>query len=312
MLMKKAKKANVRGPLVLAAILLLLLSYSSLTISLAIAQGTIEISNLKIEPTEVKVGEEVTVTADVTNMGNVTSYEVILMINGKREDSQNLTLESNETRSIKFTYTSTQVGSYNVAIGDESAQFNAIPLSEAKFRVGPVVKLRPVNDIISSSRDGLVELFFSNPGLNDGIVLSAEVWVSVPAGIHVYGEGFGTTTAAGTVYGQFNSSPGTSRTIYVNVKADETTVGKTYFIHLIGLYYPNDNKDACQPFSLTHPFEVLEASPNPNDPTPPTNDQISSNTPQTGGISIEWAGLTPWIILAIAVVAIALIALARR
>jgi hypothetical protein len=59
--------------------------------------------------------------------------------------------------------------------------------TEAKFRVSPTVTLRPVNDVIDKSQDGLVELYMNNPTLND-VTLTADVQVSVPSGIHVYGE----------------------------------------------------------------------------------------------------------------------------
>jgi len=61
--------------------------------------------------------------------------------------------------------------------------------TEAKFRVGPTVTLRPVNDVINKSQDGLVELYMNNPSLND-VTLTADVQISVPSGIHVYGAGF--------------------------------------------------------------------------------------------------------------------------
>ncbi|MCK4651735.1 MAG: hypothetical protein KAT13_01430, partial [Methanosarcinales archaeon] len=93
--------------------------------------------------------------------------------------------------------------------------------TEAKFRVSPTVTLRPVNDVIDKSQDGLVELYMNNPTLND-VTLTADVQVSVPSGIHVYGEGFGYGGAAGTVAGTFTVPPGTVRTIHINIKAAKT------------------------------------------------------------------------------------------
>lgn len=170
------------------------------------------------------------------------------------------------------------------------------------FRVGPVVKLRPVNDVIDPSKDGLVELFFSNPSLNE-VTLQGDMYVSVPSGIHVYGEGFGLAGAAGTVYGQFSAPPGTARTIYLNIKADETAAGKTHFIHFEGMYWPDDNKDAYNPVSLTHPFKVIEASSTiPPKPVSPNGED--------GGIWMGW-----WIILAVVIlggIATVVAVMARR
>lgn len=136
--------------------------------------------------------------------------------------------------------------------------------TEAKFRVGPTITLRPVNDVINKSQDGLVELYMNNPSVND-VTLTADVQISVPSGIHVYGEGFGYGGAAGTVAGKFEVPPGTVRTIYLNVKSEKTG---TFTVHFTGLYWPGDDKDAFQQISLTHPLTVKEPSPKPMDPKP--------------------------------------------
>jgi hypothetical protein len=152
----------------------------------------------------------------------------------------------------------TESVSYCVDVNDEPVSKEPQVSSEGKFRVGPVVKLRPVNDVIDSGEDGLIEMYMDNPSVNE-VNLSVDVRVSVPAGIHVNGEGFGQAAAAGTVYGTFTVPPGQARTVYLNVKADK--VG-TFTLHLTGLYYPENNKDSYYPISLTHPFVVNEVSEN--------------------------------------------------
>ena len=163
--------------------------------------------------------------------------------------------------------------------------------TEPILREGPVVKLRPVCDVIDSSQDGLIELFFSNSSIND-VTMQGDFYVSVPAGIYVYGQGMGLSTAAGTTYGQFSATPGTARTIYLNIKADETTVGKSFFIHFSGQYYLDGDKDSYQPISLTHPFKVVAASPQPEQSKPTDPEQVPSS--EAGGIWIGW-----WIIGAV-------------
>lgn len=134
--------------------------------------------------------------------------------------------------------------------------------TEKKFRVGPTIKLRPVNDEIRKDQDGLIEFYMDNPSLND-VTLTVDAHISVPSGLHVYGQGFGEAGAAGTVYGVFEVPPGKARTIFITIKADKTGDFSTQFS---GTYYPDSNKDAYQPISLTHPFKVLEASTKPNEP----------------------------------------------
>jgi hypothetical protein len=295
---------------------LLLYSFGPSFLSVQSLDSSFVITNLKVKPVEVKIGEIVTITADVINMGNmILSYEVTLLVNNEKEDSQNVTLAANETTTVEFTYIPLYEGLYNVTIEDESATFYATAPAEPKFRIGPVVRLRPVNDVITASKDGVVELFFSNPLSNEGITLRAEIWVSVPSGVHVYGEGFSLASGAGIIYGRFQVLPGTARTIYMSIKADETAVGKTHFIHFYGIYWPNENRESYQTISLTHPFKVVEASPNPYEPAPtnPTQAHVEPKS-QSGGIGfyLNWSGITPWIIIAIIVVGIALIAVLRR
>lgn len=267
------------------------------------ATATFEVTNLVIEPSETTVGRTVTIKANVTNTGNIEgTYAASLEINGKVEGSQNVTLADGQTKLIEFTYTPSSEATYAVTIGGATATFKVtLPATEAKFRIGPVVKLRPVTDEIDSSHDGLIELFFSNPSLND-VTLQVEMYVSVPSGIHVHGEGFGLAAAAGTVYGQFTTPPGTARTVYLNIKADETAAGKKLFIHFEGLYWPGDNKDAYNPISLTHPLKVIEASPNPGDASLTNPGDVPPPAPPPGPDNRWmriWVGW--WIILVVVV-----------
>lgn len=166
--------------------------------------------------------------------------------------------------------------------------------TEAKFRVGPTVTLRPVNDVINKSQDGLVELYMYNPTVND-VTLNADVQVSVPSGIHVYGESFASGGAAGTVAGTFTVPPGTTRTISINIKSEKTG---TFTVHFTGLYWPGDDKDAFQQISLTHPLTVKEPSPDPMDPRP---------TGSSGMKELPYTYIIVGCLAVIAIIAIAMI-----
>ena len=135
----------------------------------------------------------------------------------------------------------------------------SFPTVAEAFRVGPTVRLRPVNDTIKQNDDGLVEVLFRNPALNDAAMV-VDLSVSIPSGFHIYGEGFATDTAAGTSSATFRTPPGQSRTIYLNIKAEKP--GRTQ-LHFSGNYWPDGNKDLFNPVSLTHPFTVESASLNP-------------------------------------------------
>lgn len=155
--------------------------------------------------------------------------------------------------------------------------------AEGKFRVGPTVRIRPLNDVISKDQDGLVELYMDNPSLND-VTLTVDARISVPSGIHVYGQSFGEAGAAGMVYGKFEVPPGSARTINIVIKAEK--IGD-FSAQFSGLYWPGENKDAYQPISLTHPFKVTAPS---RDPLADTSGEAGGNkeTPEkkSPGISI--------------------------
>jgi len=85
--------------------------------------------------------------------------------------------------------------------------------------------------------------------------------------------------AAGTVKAQFETPPGNTRTVYVNVKAEQ--VGE-FTIHFSGYYWPDDNKDACSPVSLTYPVTVTAPSPDPTDSAPTDPSQIPETTEESG------------------------------
>ena len=145
------------------------------------------------------------------------------------------------------------------AIPTPTATPQPFPNVAEAFRVGPTVRLRPVNDTIQQDADGLVEVLFRNPALNDAVMV-VDLSVSIPSGFHIYGEGFATDTAAGTSSATFRTPPGQSRTIYLNVKAEKP--GRTQ-LHFSGNYWPAGNKDLFNPVSLTHPFTVESPSLNP-------------------------------------------------
>lgn len=160
-------------------------------------------------------------------------------------------------------------------------------VTPGKFRVGPSVTLRPVTDVIESTQDGIVELFMNNPSLND-VTLNVDARVSVPSGIHVYGQSFGEAAGAGVVAGTFSVPSGTSRTIILVIKADKSARIGSHSLQFTGLYWPGDNKDDFQPISLTYPVTIKEPSKNPDsaDPSNPGAVPEGAETPKTPGFGV--------------------------
>jgi hypothetical protein len=82
------------------------------------------VSKLKVSPTSVKPGEQVTITATVTNSGGTAgSYKAVLKINGVDEAEQQVTLGTKEKQEITFTTSTETAGSYDVNVGDTSGSF---------------------------------------------------------------------------------------------------------------------------------------------------------------------------------------------
>ena len=147
------------------------------------------------------------------------------------------------------------------------------------FRVGPTVVLRPVNDVIDKSQNGLVELYMNNPSLND-VTLTADIQISVPSGIHISGDGFGYGGAAGVVAGTFTVPPGTVRTININIRGEKTGV---FTIHFTGLYWADGDKDAFQQVSLTHRLTVTD--PDIIETPVPVPTEANTPSPDTGPVN---------------------------
>ena len=80
--------------------------------------------NLKVFPDEVLPGETVTISVQITNVGDLEgSYLLILNINESRKQSQEIKLGARETREVKFSIIEDNSGSYNVMIDDLTGGF---------------------------------------------------------------------------------------------------------------------------------------------------------------------------------------------
>ena len=189
----------------------------------------------------------------------------------------NVTPTNTSTTTVTSTSTATAI---QTVVTTQVPTTVATTVGEKKFRVGPTVRIRPLNDVISQDQDGLIELYMDNPSLND-VTLSVDARISVPSGIHVYGQSFGEAGAAGMVYGKFEVPPGTVRTINIVIKAEKIGDFSTQFT---GTYWPGDNKDAFQQISLTHPFKVTVPSKDPLKDTS-TGENKGTTTPKSPGMT---------------------------
>ena len=87
------------------------------------------VSDLNTIPSEVNVGEEVTVSVVVTNVGDVEgSYTAILKINGDEEDVKTVMLGVGASTEVEFMVRK-DVGTYNVEVDGLHTQFRVNELS---------------------------------------------------------------------------------------------------------------------------------------------------------------------------------------
>jgi len=318
---EKMEKLPLRILVLLAAIAIVF----SMSVTASEADVTVTELTLSPESVEVGENVTITATVENTG-NTTETVQIVFKINGEEVKSVNVTVEANATEMVECMVAEEEAGTYEVTVDGASASFtvttpptptpspiptptltptpsptpipgvtpaptpvSATPTpsvnSEGKFRMGPKVRLRPRNDVIAPNSDGLIELYMSNPALND-VTLTVQVWVDIPTGIDVTGEGFAMDVAAGTANALFEVTPGTSKAIHVNIRPIESYEERTVFIHASGYYWPGQNKDNSYPISWTHSFKIQPkpvATPTPAPGETPTPGWIRS------GIRYRWA-----------------------
>jgi uncharacterized membrane protein len=94
------------------------------------------VSGLVVSPTEVEVGEEVTISATVTNTGEGEgSYTVVLKINEVAEDDETVLLAGGASTTVEFQVTKEDAGTYSVEVDGLDSTFT---VKEAPSPVFPI------------------------------------------------------------------------------------------------------------------------------------------------------------------------------
>ena len=65
-----------------------------------------------------------------------------------------------------------------------------------------------------------MEVLFRNPALNETVMV-VDLTLSVPAGIHIYGEGYSQSSAAGAASNTYRVLPGQSQTLKLFIKSEK-------------------------------------------------------------------------------------------
>ena len=89
--------------------------------------ATFTISNLSVSPTEVDIGEKVTISAVVANTGDAKgTYEVTLKINGVIEEPKKVDVDAGASKTVTFTTVKDVAGSYAVAVDGLTGSFSVV------------------------------------------------------------------------------------------------------------------------------------------------------------------------------------------
>lgn len=93
-----------------------------------------ELSSLVVTPKEVAPGEEVTVTVDVTNTGGLEgNYTCTLVVRKNVQESKEVSLDSEETKTITFTFTPSYAGgSNNIEVGELTEEIRTLRPADIK------------------------------------------------------------------------------------------------------------------------------------------------------------------------------------
>lgn len=129
-----------------------------------------------------------------------------------------------------------------------------------KFKVEPMVALKPLNNVINSSSDIFLVLYMANPSNND-VDLNVDLNAKSIPGIRIYGQEFSTTNI-GDIAGTFNVTPGKTKIVRITLKAEKAG---DFMIQFSGMYWPGNNKNDYRPMSLDFKFRAEEASSNPEE-----------------------------------------------
>ena len=133
--------------------------------SFSIAEpAAFSLSDLVIEPSSAAPGEQVAVSASITNTGGCAgSHWVVLKINGNTEDTRNVTLGAGESGDIIFNVSMADTGDYDVAIEDLSGSFEVF--EPADFSIS-MVKVEP--SIVWPGEEVTISVSLHNKGGSEG------------------------------------------------------------------------------------------------------------------------------------------------
>jgi len=91
------------------------------------ASAKFEVSNLTVNPIQIQLNEEVTISVNVANTsGKIGDYSLLLMIDGAIKSSKQVTVAAGKSQTVNFTITGDAVGKHQVEIAGLNGEFEVI------------------------------------------------------------------------------------------------------------------------------------------------------------------------------------------
>jgi hypothetical protein len=95
------------------------------------APAYFEVTALQVSPSEVPEGQEVTVTATVTNTGGMPgNFDEPLLVNGVEAPSKVITMQPGATRTLTYVIPTKKSGIYTVSLHNANAKFSVKALAQ--------------------------------------------------------------------------------------------------------------------------------------------------------------------------------------
>jgi hypothetical protein len=93
------------------------------TVTVQESSSALVVNRVTVDDERVAIGQMVTVTADVENVGSEgDEFTVQLRVSGEVVESQTVEVPAGETRSVEFTIPGNNPGTYNLSVGSASTQ----------------------------------------------------------------------------------------------------------------------------------------------------------------------------------------------
>ncbi|HTZ17744.1 MAG TPA: CARDB domain-containing protein [Dissulfurispiraceae bacterium] len=90
-----------------------------------LAPASFQVTSLQVSPSEVMAGDTVTVTATVTNQGNLPgNFDEPLMVNGTAADKKVVTLQPGASKTLTYTISKYKSGPYSVVLSNATGKFS--------------------------------------------------------------------------------------------------------------------------------------------------------------------------------------------